>query len=302
MASALGFDDLFYTGWLLATLNLSDLAAAGAQPLGLLTSLVLPAATTVTAFTRLLDGIDECCATVGVSVIGGNLKEAPTLDVSATAIGTASPDELVTRVGAEPGDRVLVVGDLGAFWAGALAYREGLIDVGDAAHPLMRNVLTPTAKVNVMRELAAAGLVKAAMDNSDGLYPSLAQLAASNHTGILVEADRIHYVSEVASMARTLEIDPLRLAMGWGDWQIVAACEPANVELVASLAAEHGVGLHDIGAFTVGVGVTLERLGSVGPLMRLDSERFVPSSWFSSGLDGYVRALREAPLFAESSS
>src|SRR5690348_5822441 len=56
VAATLGFSDPYYEGWLLATANLSDLAAAGAHPLGLMTSLTLPAATTVHDFTRLLDG------------------------------------------------------------------------------------------------------------------------------------------------------------------------------------------------------------------------------------------------------
>src|SRR5437868_5550458 len=73
MAMQVGFPDLLYRGWLLATINLSDLAAAGARPLGLLTSLQLPATTPTEDFERLLDGIDECCAEHGTAVLGGNL-------------------------------------------------------------------------------------------------------------------------------------------------------------------------------------------------------------------------------------
>ena len=63
MAAQLGFNDPYYRGWLLATINLSDLAAAGAEPLGLLTSLQLPASTTIADFERLLDGIDAVSTT-----------------------------------------------------------------------------------------------------------------------------------------------------------------------------------------------------------------------------------------------
>src|SRR5437870_493268 len=71
IASVLGFTDFYYRGWLLATINLSDLAAAGARPLGLLTSLVLKNETTVNQLLRLLDGIDACCSQCETRVIGG---------------------------------------------------------------------------------------------------------------------------------------------------------------------------------------------------------------------------------------
>jgi thiamine-monophosphate kinase len=94
MALALGFTDEYYRGWLLATINLSDLAAAGAEPLGLLTSLQLPTDTRVAEFLRLLDGIDDCCTQAKTSVVGGNLKESKMIDVSATAIGWCSGNPL----------------------------------------------------------------------------------------------------------------------------------------------------------------------------------------------------------------
>ena len=65
MASILGFADYYYWGWLLSTINLSDLAAAGAEPLGILTSLILPSDFPVSKFMRLLDGIDACCLAGG---------------------------------------------------------------------------------------------------------------------------------------------------------------------------------------------------------------------------------------------
>src|SRR5258707_14371590 len=88
MASFLGYKDLYYRGWLLATINLSDLAAAGATPVGLLTSLVLPNDLTVSELSRLLDGIDECSRANGTRVLGGNIKEGERIDLTATAIGT----------------------------------------------------------------------------------------------------------------------------------------------------------------------------------------------------------------------
>jgi thiamine-monophosphate kinase len=299
MATALGFDDLYYTGWLLATLNLSDLAAAGAAPVGLLTSLNLPADTPVARFKRLLDGIDACCEAAGTHVIGGNLKEAPQFDVSATALGICEADEQLHRNGAQAGDAVVVIGELGDFWAGVLGYRDGLIETGDAEHPLMRNVLTPLPKIAVMRELAAAKLLTASMDNSDGLYPSLVQLASDNSLGVDVEADTIVFSPPVAAMADSLGVHPMRMALGWGDWQIVATARPDDVGAVTATAASSGIAVRQIGLLSPGDGVTLTVAGRHGRMMPLDSERFVIDSWFSSGLDGYIERLETAPLVAQ---
>jgi thiamine-monophosphate kinase len=300
MASMLGFVDLYYTGWLLATLNLSDLAAAGAEPLGLLTSLILPAETTISEFGRLLDGIDACCSKMGTNVVGGNLKEGAKFDLSATALGQSPSDELLTRTGATIGERVLVIGDLGAFWAGTLGYREGHIAVGDASHPLLQNVLTPTPKIAPMRALAKEHVLSAAMDNSDGLQPTLEQLGAANRAGVLLEGDALAFDEPVLEMAAKLGLEPLRLALGWGDWQILATCREEMVNRVKTIGREHDVAVFDIGCLTVGNGVRLSLGGTEGALMPLDSERFTAGSWFSAGLDGYIEKLRKAPLIEHS--
>ena len=115
VADLLGFADYYYWGWLLATINLSDLAAAGAQPIGLLTSFTLPPAMLISDFTRMLDGVDECCSTVGARVVGGNLREGPQIALSGSAVGIC--DTLpMSRAGIQAGDHLVIIGDLGNFW------------------------------------------------------------------------------------------------------------------------------------------------------------------------------------------
>ena len=73
IAFELGFSDPYYFGWLLAAINFSDLAAAGARPIALLSPLILPAESPVSELERLLDGLDACATLVGATVAGGNL-------------------------------------------------------------------------------------------------------------------------------------------------------------------------------------------------------------------------------------
>jgi thiamine-monophosphate kinase len=297
MAEELGARDQFYAGWLLATLNLSDLAAAGAEPIGLLTSLILPADMTIVDFERLLDGIDGCCATVGTQVVGGNLKEGKTRDLSATAIGFCPGREPLGRKGGVPGDRVVVLGELGNFWAGVLAVRQGEIAI-DSGNALLRNVLTPLPKNTLMAEVASRGLVSTAIDNSDGLYPSMAQLAAACDCAVLLRSEQFCFEDQVIEMAAKLKIDPLRLALGWGDWQVITCCAPEEFQPLAELAGSHELLACAIGELQPGAGVLLEHEDVIGPLMPLDSQRFTLDSWFTAGLEGYIEMLLHAPLLA----
>lgn len=294
MAAQLGFDDPFYRGWLLATINLSDLAAAGAEPLGLLTSLQLPPTTVVADFERLLDGIDACCAAQGTRVLGGNLKEKPDIDVSATALGVCDTPPL-TRAGATPGDIVVVLGDLGAFWAGVLGVRNKLV-ARNSADPLLRNALTPIPKIRAGVAARRAGLLTGCMDNSDGLYPSLLQLSAASSARMVIEGDSLTYSAGVVDIARELDTDPLRLALGWGDWQLVATCRSDKLDALAELAHAAETALHRLGRVEEGTGVGLDRRGSHGDLLPLDSQRFASDSWFSAGLDAYIDTLLHGPL------
>jgi len=295
MAAELGFDDWYYRGWLLATINLSDLAAAGAEPLGLLTSLVLPGTTTVGEFQRLLDGLDDCCREQHCSVIGGNIKEAPRLDIAATAVGHCSGAPPLGRSGAKVGDFVVLLGELGRFWAGALALRRGLI-TADPDHPLLEPVLTPRPQIGIGRISRERGLLTAAIDNSDGLYPSLAQIAQASSVGLELDASGMEFAQDVRAMANRLDVDPVRLALGWGDWQLVGTTSPHTLDELRVAAAEQSVACSILGRVVDGDEVVLQHLGRRGSLLRLDSERFTAGSWFLAGLDAYISTMLEADL------
>ena len=100
-------------------------------------------------------------------------------------------------------------------------------------------------------------------------------------------------------MARTLDVDPARLALGWGDWQLIGTCPPEHVDDARRLAAVAECEVHEIGQCEQGAGVLAAVSGDRSPLLALDSERFAPDSWFSAGIDAYVERMLHAP-FTES--
>lgn len=289
MAHLLGFKDEFFRGWLLGTINLSDLAAAGAHPLGLLTSLILPSSMPLASLERLLDGIDECCAAAGTRVIGGNLKEGREVDVQATAIGTVSGVPLGRR-GAVEGDVLFAAGPTGVFWAGVLALRAGY-EPHKLPNGLLEAVQMPSAQLPFAQVLQRRGICRAAMDNSDGLGSSLNTLAATNGIQVLVDLDSIEFEHRVTAIASDLGIDPVRFALGWGDWNLVVAVAASDVDTLRDIAVGTGTALAQVGVARAGTGVRVVRRGSEIDLCPPDSERFALDSWFSAGIERYIELL-----------
>src|SRR2546429_3815119 len=106
-------------GWRAAAVNLSDLAASGADPEGLLVTLAAPAETDLHDILELYEGIAE----TGVPVVGGDLSRAEEVILSVTALGRSA--RVPGRAGARPGDHVVVTGPLGA--AGAAVRRQSYV-------------------------------------------------------------------------------------------------------------------------------------------------------------------------------
>jgi len=293
-ALALGFDDLYYFGWLLATINLSDIAAMGGTPDGLLTSFILPNDTTVQQFNRLLDGVDACCSQSGTRVIGGNLKEG-SLQGTATAVGHMDFDTVLWRSGVQVGDSILVAGDLGRFWAGFLARRNELPIPGSRLKRLMNPVLTPRPKIREGRILSGLGCVHAAMDVSDGLLPTLREMAKASKVNLSLELTRESIDPDALVVADLLRMDPTRLALGWGDWQLCLAVNASDIASVRAAIAPEPV--HEIGKARRGTGLLLRHEDGVDRLWgEFDSERLRNDSWLTAGLQGYVDMLLDSPL------
>src|SRR5437016_689141 len=158
-------DDPFWVGWLLVTINASDLAASGASPLGFLAAIECEANWKVARFERLLEGVKAACEDAGMPYVGGNIREAQRLSAVGIALGLCHPYEPLRRVGMQEGDVLLSIGAGGLFWRDALRMIDGRGSVQKEGSPLYK----PRSQIHTMCHLAAHRLVGAAMDNSDGL-------------------------------------------------------------------------------------------------------------------------------------
>jgi thiamine-monophosphate kinase len=154
-------------GFRAAAVNISDLAASGAEPLALLVSLGLPAATRVEDVVALYEGLNE----PGVPVRGGDTTRADSLLLSVTALGRS--ERVPGRAGARPGDLLVVTGPLGATGA---AFREG-------------RLARPPLRIDEGRRLAE--VATAMLDVSDGLAVDAAHIAARSGCAVHIELERV---------------------------------------------------------------------------------------------------------------
>ncbi|MGN6546981.1 MAG: thiamine-phosphate kinase, partial [Aureliella sp.] len=267
------------------TINVSDLAAASAKPLAFVCAVEAPATLEIEKLERLIQGIAECCASEGIEYVGGNLREASIVAVNGTAIGECPHGRPARRSGASVNDLVVSVGGGGVFWRDAMLIRKG-IAVDKRASP----VYSPVSQWRVLHELGKEGLISAAMDNSDGLLPTLMQIAASSKVRILCDLGALT-VDHTPYEPLLQEIDPCRFWLGWGDWNVICTCKRGDVGALMVAAARCGGLATVIGECVSGDGVYLKRGGRVVPAPRLESERFAVDSWFEMGVETYLSKL-----------
>jgi thiamine-monophosphate kinase len=283
-----GDEDPLWLGWLLVTINASDIAASGAKPEGFVAALDLPRDYPLHLFERLLEGIQKSCRANALHYIGGNIRETTG---AVAGVGTAfgsSVKPVLSRRGALPGDFVVVFGESGRFWADAFRHQAGR-SLDKTSSPLF----SPVSQATTIHRLHEADLLACGMDTSDGLAPTLEELAIVNSVAIEIDLSALRSASQYNDIAIRAE----RLWFGWGDWTVVSTIREAKLEAVSTAMASMGRPWAIIGHVVAGQPkVDLVDHDRRLRAQRLESERFAPDSWFTEGIDEYIRRLRAFPL------
>ena len=259
------------------TVNLSDVAAMGGVARYATVNLCLPADVTLGWVDSLYDGLLERAAEAGVGLVGGNVTRGrDTIVVDVTLLGDAG--RLLLRVGARPGDRVVVTGRLGAAAEGVLLLTQGarLDEDGElqatgvwtassaaAVTTCLRAQLDPRPPLALARSLAERGLAHAGIDLSDGLSSDLAELCRRGQVGAVVDAAAIPVDPRAAGLERARGGDALALALHGGeDYELLLAVAPQALEELSELARVWGVEMTAIGEFVGGEPVVRLRDGT----------------------------------------
>ncbi|GAB6135696.1 thiamine-phosphate kinase [Thermococcus prieurii] len=249
-------------GFKAVTMNVSDIAAMGAKPLGFLFSLGIPRDLGEDYLEGIARGIGEALDFYGLPVLSADTNEADDLIIDGIALGLA--ERLLTRSGAKPGELVCVTGDLGRSLAGYLVWRKGL-DVSDAVRKaLYEKFLQPRARVE--EGMALSKVASSAIDVSDGLAKELYLLVEMSGVGIEVYPERLPIGEGVDEVAELLGLDPVEVALASGEeFELVFTVSP---DLADSLDFEFSV----VGVVTPRKGVYSVVNGNKKPVPRLGWE------------------------------
>jgi thiamine-monophosphate kinase len=248
-------------------MNLSDLAAKGATPLGFLLSLALPAAIDETWLAGFAQGLGEDAERYGCPLLGGDTDRTPgPISVSIAAFGAVPHGKMVRRSTAKAGDLIVVTGTIGDAALGVLLRRdENLakrwrLSEAMSAH-LRQRYLLPEPR----NALAGAVLqnATAAIDVSDGLAGDLAKLCRASDVATEIDVARVPLSdavrAAVAADAATIET----VLSGGDDYEIVLTLAPDKLVALRAAAQAAGVAVTEIGRIAAGEGTRFVQHGEV---------------------------------------
>jgi thiamine-monophosphate kinase len=238
----IGFADV---GWRATAAALSDLAAEGAEPLGVLCAVTLPAHAAESQLIEVMSGVGAAAEFTGASVLGGDLSSGPGWSVAVTVIGRAARP--VTRAGAQPGDHLWVTGTLGASRVALEAWRRGEIPPAES----LKRYSHPEPRIAAGRWLADRS-ARAMIDLSDGLAGDARHLAAASGVSIEIQLDALPVEAVVNAVAVHRGVTPGQFAAEGGeDFELLVAL-PASFDGAADFSRQCGITLTRIGAVLPG--------------------------------------------------
>lgn len=234
--------------------NLSDLAAKGARPLGFLLSLALPAGLDDRWLTNFAEGLRSDAVLYGCPLFGGDTDHTPgPITVSIAMFGSVPQGTMVRRAGAKPGDLVFVSGTIGDAALG-LAVRNGKdwkLSEAQRQHLIARYLLPQprNALSDAVRKHASAS-----MDVSDGLAGDFAKLCRTSQVGANIAVERIP-LSDAAKAVLAADPEMRETALtGGDDYEIVCTVPPAKADSFRAAALAAKVPVSEIGEVVAGEG------------------------------------------------
>lgn len=211
-------------GWMTVAVNLSDVAAMGAQPAGVLIAAGLPKDADLYFIDELFSGFGDCAGYYGTKVLGGDTDSHQELTITGSAFGFVDKDLVLRRSGARPGDLLCTTGVLGGAGAGLWAWKQG-----DLQSRFIEKLLEPEPRLKEGRALAQSRAVTAMMDNSDGLALSLSDLSEVSRVGFVVREEALPVAEGLEELVGREEAVETVMSAG-GDFELVFTVKPEGLE------------------------------------------------------------------------
>jgi len=218
----------YQIGWMSAAVNLSDLAAMGAKPVGMLFAIGLPRDIETRFLDEIIRGIKACTDQTSTMVIGGDVDAHDELTIVGTALGCVNRENIMYRSGAKQNDLVCVTGRLGGAGAALFAMKQGIKCPAD----LSRKLFEPTPRIREGNILAESKVVNSAMDISDGLSVSLYELSRANkNIGFKIYAEKIPTHPKINQILNPAEALKTALYEG-GDFELLFTVPREKIKIL----------------------------------------------------------------------
>ncbi len=209
----------FHMGFKAVTVNVSDLAAMGAEPFGFLLSIAIPKNLRLDDFKEILNGVLSACDYYSIPLIGGDTNEASEIIISGTALGLC--DEPLMRYDYNLGDVIAVTGDIGL---AALGF-----ELEDLDNVYSEKALKPKARLKEGQILKKYGATSAT-DITDGLASELYEIKKDDF-GFMIHEELLGISDEYKQLANGLDLDYLDLVFHVGeDFELLFTISKDNLE------------------------------------------------------------------------
>lgn len=240
----LAYTPLKHLGYKAVVVNLSDIYAMNGHPKQITVSMAISNRFSVESLEEIYEGIRAACEHYKVDLVGGDTTSSlKGLIISITAIGVSTPEKVVYRHGARPGDLICVSGDLGSAFLGLqLLEREKQIwlehpqvqpKLEDQQYVIGRQ-LKPEARRDMIYQFEKAKLIPTAMiDISDGLASEIMHICKNSNVGAQIEESGVPINNESQLLALEFNIDPITCALSGGeDYELLFTVDPKDEEKV----------------------------------------------------------------------
>jgi thiamine-monophosphate kinase len=250
--------------------NLSDLAAMGARPVGFTLALALPSADRawLQGFSQ---GLFALADAFNIELIGGDTTKGP-LNICITVFGELSPGQALRRSAAKAGDDIWISGTLGDARLALAGYRLELPQALDAASQRAAAVRmhTPVPRVELGMLLAAQGIAHAAIDISDGLIGDLGHILKLSQVGATLNVDALPAGDILATQNSALR--RAYTAAGGDDYELCFTAPASAREAVLAAAGSVATPVTRVGSIEAQAGLRL--VGADGQPLDLNLSSF----------------------------
>lgn len=229
--------------------NLSDLAAMGARPVGFTLALAAPPSLEIARIDAFLTGLLREAKTHACPLVGGNLSRARETCLTLTVVGAVKRGRALLRGSARPGDRIFVTGTLGG---AALALANSQLRGGKLRH-------LPTPRIAAGRALARMTRPGACIDLSDGFEADLDHVLQASGVGAAIDTARIPLPRGFLTACAKRKLDPIQTAIRAGeDYELLFTLRPSAAKRTteAALSKRLGARVSEVGCITKSRGVT----------------------------------------------